>query len=199
MLFEQTVLREGHPPPAAAAAAPSVPSQPRANASNTAAAKVRSPPAPSLSRADVTQLPSTSLENAIAATAAATLTGSRVGAPSRRHQTCEDGTSVGRRGLGGASGVAGRNAQRGSVVDFSHSLRRLLILCPRATHLSFTNTHATFTGTVQSILSSRLTPFSPPFYKKRETLSPLSPEMTPPAGLWNILILFPNSYYVWSV
>lgn len=35
--------------------------------------------------------------------------------------------------------------------------------------------------------------------KKRDTLSPLSPEMTPPAGLWNILILFPNSYYVWSV
>lgn len=37
-----------------------------------------------------------------------------------------------------------------------------------------------------------------PHCKKRPTF-PLSPEMTPPAGLWNILILFPNSYCVRSV
>ncbi|XP_030015239.1 merozoite surface protein CMZ-8-like [Sphaeramia orbicularis] len=49
----------GHPPPAAAVATPAVPIQPSANASDTAAANARSPPAPCLTRADVTQLPST--------------------------------------------------------------------------------------------------------------------------------------------
>ncbi|CAB1449463.1 unnamed protein product [Pleuronectes platessa] len=152
MLLEQTVLREGRPPPAAGAATPAVPGQPRANASDTADANARSPPAPRLGRADVTQLPSTSHErmhhhhHRHHQRLLASLTGSRAGMPRRRHPTCEE------RGGGGGGGASRRDGEgedgrkECTVWERLSIFRTPSIASPsslRGAHLSRTNTTAT--------------------------------------------------------
>lgn len=138
-------------------------------------------PAPRLSRADVTQLPSTSLTplplppspNQAAS----------VGVPSRRHPTCEA-----KRGDGGGGYAAWEHCR---------IFRTPSTACPRATHL-FRTLRRWRRALAQHLFSSSSprppSPPPPPLLKK-ETLSSGSPEMTPPAGLWNILIPFSNSYY----
>lgn len=101
--------------------------------------------------------------------------------PSRRHPTCEE---------------RGRRRQDGIRQELSAWERFFFALPPP---LRLPLTHLSLTHALSLPYPRFVSPRPLPAKKKGDTLSPLSPEMTPPAGLWNILILFPNSYYVWSV